>query len=105
MDGKYSLPWSRSLANISLGTTAMKAIRAQHGHDAPYLVVVTASGRCTGLYTMKGFLTNHSAMPGDRERFLDSGFDAYLGKPIHIPELTDIIKQAYEVKSGGPVVT
>jgi CheY-like chemotaxis protein len=40
-------------------------------------------------------------MPGDRERFLTSGFDAYLSKPIQIPELTELIKRAYSRKVEG----
>jgi CheY-like chemotaxis protein len=50
---------------------------------------------------MRDSLTPCLAMPGDRERFLESGFDAYLSKPIQIPDLTDIIKHAYNRKARG----
>jgi CheY-like chemotaxis protein len=79
----------------------MKAIRAQHGDKAPYLVVVTASGEHRSVF-MKNLLTLPLAMPGDRERFLESGFDAYLSKPIQIPDLTNIIKHAHAHIKGSP---
>ena len=34
------------------------------------------------------------AMDGDRERFLQAGFDAYLAKPVDIAELLDVVKTA-----------
>jgi CheY-like chemotaxis protein len=34
------------------------------------------------------------AMSGDRERFLDAGFDAYLGKPFTSNQLLDVVDQA-----------
>lgn len=37
-------------------------------------------------------------MPGDRERFMEAGFDAYLSKPLVLPVLAEAIKNAYIVK-------
>jgi two-component system, cell cycle response regulator DivK len=34
------------------------------------------------------------AMDGDRERFLQAGFDAYLSKPVDIAELLDVVTTA-----------
>ena len=31
------------------------------------------------------------AMEGDRERFLDAGFDGYLSKPVNIADLVDAV--------------
>jgi two-component system cell cycle response regulator DivK len=31
------------------------------------------------------------AMPGDRQRILESGCDAYLAKPLHIHELVELV--------------
>jgi len=31
------------------------------------------------------------AMEGDRERFLEAGFDGYLSKPVDIAELVDTV--------------
>jgi CheY-like chemotaxis protein len=83
----------------------MKAIRTQHGDRAPYIVVVTASGESVtqAPFARSGVLTLPLAMLGDRERFLDSGFDAYLSKPIQIPEVVNIIEHAYNCKAVNPV--
>jgi two-component system cell cycle response regulator DivK len=36
------------------------------------------------------------AMKDDRERFLGAGFDGYLGKPINVKELPDLVRQFCE---------
>lgn len=36
------------------------------------------------------------AMEGDRERFLDTGFDGYLSKPVNIAELLATVKRYCE---------
>jgi CheY-like chemotaxis protein len=33
------------------------------------------------------------AMEGDRERFLDSGFDGYISKPVNVIELVDVVSR------------
>jgi len=33
------------------------------------------------------------AMSGDRERFLDAGFDGYLSKPVDVVELIQVVKE------------
>ncbi len=38
------------------------------------------------------------AMPGDRDRFLDAGFDGYISKPFTRRELLDVIEMALEKK-------
>ncbi len=38
------------------------------------------------------------AMPGDRERFLDAGFDGYISKPFTRRELLNAIEKALEKK-------
>jgi CheY-like chemotaxis protein len=60
------------------GTSAMKKIREELQERAPYMVVVTAS-----------------AMPGDRDRFIGAGFNAYLSKPLVLSTLAEIIKDAW----------
>jgi len=36
------------------------------------------------------------AMPGDRERCLEAGGDAYLSKPVHLDALDKAIKEQLE---------
>ena len=36
------------------------------------------------------------ALKGDRDRFLKSGFDAYLSKPINVPEFMKVIEKYKE---------
>jgi two-component system cell cycle response regulator DivK len=36
------------------------------------------------------------AMEGDRERFLAAGFDAYLSKPVNVPDLIATVKRYCE---------
>jgi two-component system, cell cycle response regulator DivK len=33
------------------------------------------------------------AMQGDRERFLEAGFDGYISKPVNIAELMDVVRE------------
>jgi two-component system, cell cycle response regulator DivK len=33
------------------------------------------------------------AMAGDRERFLDAGFDGYISKPVNVPEFIGTVKR------------
>jgi signal transduction histidine kinase/DNA-binding response OmpR family regulator len=57
------------------GLEATRLIRAQMGPQAPYLVALTAE-----------------ALEGDRERFLASGFDNYLSKPLQAAALQDLLR-------------
>ena len=38
------------------------------------------------------------AMPGDEQRCLDAGADAYVGKPVHLGSLSDLINQLLQQK-------
>lgn len=66
------------LVDINLGTPEggleiLKRLRAQAAYTRVPLVAMTAY-----------------AMPGDRERFLSEGFDAYLSKPFTVDELMEM---------------
>jgi len=57
------------------GIDAAREIRAKLGANAPYIVALTAE-----------------AMEGDRERFLASGFDNYLSKPLKADALQELLR-------------
>jgi CheY-like chemotaxis protein len=57
------------------GVEATRLIRAAMGPQAPYIVALTAE-----------------ALEGDRERFLASGFDNYLSKPLKADALQKLLR-------------
>jgi CheY-like chemotaxis protein len=57
------------------GIEASRLIREQMGPHAPHLVALTAE-----------------ALEGDRERFLASGFDNYLSKPLQAAALQELLR-------------
>ena len=57
------------------GMEATRLIRERMGPQAPYLVALTAE-----------------ALEGDRERFLASGFDNYLSKPLQAAALQELLR-------------
>jgi two-component system, cell cycle response regulator DivK len=65
------------------GTTALGILRADPRTKAIPVVALTAS-------TMKG----------DRERFLEAGFDGYLEKPISVKEFPAQVRQYCEPHDG-----
>jgi PAS domain S-box-containing protein len=56
------------------GLEACRAIRGELGDAMPYIVALTAN-----------------AIAGDRERYLESGFDGYISKPIAVAELKKVL--------------
>ncbi len=60
------------------GVEATRRIRQRQGGPQPYVVALTAS-----------------ALPEDRERFAEAGFDAYLAKPVELAELAGMLSEAY----------
>lgn len=79
LDSVKRLPYDLILMDVSMpnmdGVEATKAIRALQGEESQVPIVA---------------LTAH-AMPGDKERFLQAGMDAYLTKPLQARELIDTI--------------
>ncbi len=57
----------------------------------------------TGEHTPVVALTAH-ALKGDEERFLASGMDAYLSKPVRQSELYECIKELTDGSSGGSAI-
>jgi two-component system cell cycle response regulator DivK len=58
------------------GVEALRRLRAREGTTAVPVLALTAQ-----------------AMEGDRERFLDAGFDAYLSKPVDVGELVATVRR------------
>lgn len=58
------------------GLEALRRLRADERTSAVPVLALTAQ-----------------AMQGDRERFLDAGFDGYLSKPVDIPELIRTVEE------------
>ena len=63
------------------GREATERIRQMDTINQPYIIAVTAS-----------------AVAGDKERFLASGLDAYLSKPVDANDLATCLQQAYLTK-------
>lgn len=62
--------------------------------------------RLEGLRTVPIIAVTAFAMNGDKEKFLDAGFDAYVSKPISIPHFLEVIEHfrtAKPVTFGGNV--
>ena len=72
------------------GYEALAAIRRREGSDGDPTAVVA--------------LTAH-AMTGDRERFLDIGFDGYLSKPFRLEDLRTAIQETIGASQRRPVDT
>jgi two-component system cell cycle response regulator DivK len=58
------------------GTDALRRLKAAHPTESIPIVALTAF-----------------AMKGDRERFLDAGFDGYLEKPISVRQFPDQVRR------------
>jgi two-component system cell cycle response regulator DivK len=86
-------------------TTAMQAVELAADH-APRLVLmdihlpdfdgVEALGRLRAdrrTASIPVLALTAQAMAGDRERFLGSGFDGYISKPVDVVELLEIVER------------
>ena len=62
------------------GIEVLKALRKEKAYERVPMVAMTAYG-----------------LPGDRERFLEAGFDAYLGKPFSPDEVGELTKRLLNV--------
>ena len=62
------------------GIEVLKELRKEKAYERVPMVAMTAYG-----------------LPGDRERFLEAGFDAYLGKPFSPDEVGELAKRLLEV--------
>lgn len=58
------------------GLTALRRLRADERTATTPIVALTAQ-----------------AMAGDRERFLDAGFDGYISKPVNVVELLAVVRR------------
>lgn len=81
----------------------------RYAQDNPDLILldVQLAGKLTGVDVVKKLremgvtkpviAVTAYAMVGDKERFLESGFDAYLSKPLPVTELVELV-QKYELQ-------
>jgi len=81
------------------------------GFGAVEMIRVARQGRCMGKADtplIKGYNPSNASCPwiialtanamnGDSQRCLESGFNAYLSKPLRLPALVNALKKAYEV--------
>jgi two-component system cell cycle response regulator DivK len=58
------------------GVEALRRLRADESTAGLRVVALTAQ-----------------AMAGDRERFLEAGFDGYISKPVNVPEFLQAVEQ------------
>jgi len=66
------------------GITALRRLREDERTAAIPVVALTAQ-----------------AMPGDRERFLEAGFDGYMSKPVNVTELIGTVKRYCQGRGDG----
>ncbi|MEL7450057.1 MAG: response regulator [Pseudomonadota bacterium] len=66
------------------GVEATRRLRKQVDGPQPYVVAVTAS-----------------ALKGDRDRYLESGMDDYVPKPVDISRLAAALRRAYDKRYGA----
>ena len=74
-----------NLGGERTGVDALRALRHLSGYEQVPVVALTAY-----------------AVTGDRERFLSSGFNGYLGKPLTKQELYDVISQVLKSREITP---
>lgn len=88
--------------HVASGEEALASIR----HEPPQLIIVDLRMRTMdGLETMRRIRASYAtratpmialtalAMPGDRERSLEAGANAYLSKPVHLKHLAETIAE------------
>jgi signal transduction histidine kinase/DNA-binding response OmpR family regulator len=82
-DGRYDLVLMDSEMPVLDGLGACRAIKQQLEKTSPRIVVLTAN-----------------AITGDREKYLASGFDGYLSKPLNVEDLRlELIRTNLELAS------
>lgn len=96
----------QGLCRVDLAADADAAIaHAEHTTYAAFLVDITLPSERNGIDVLEHLRTQPRhrtapvvavtahALPGDRERFLGAGFDAYVGKPFKGADLRQTLSQ------------